>query len=170
MGRLGSWFSRFPPLGMSQLTPLDGDSFHGSTLANQEGAMPRTVLIQEPDVLISLDLAQTVIQSWPDATLVLCRDPGQALARLNADRAPNVVILRQSWRAAHASGLAAPAMRLGARVLLTAADADETALIAAVGWRAIDMPFTTEHVQNALHDLTASNDEVDSRCKAGALG
>lgn len=132
--------------------------------------MANTVLIQEPDELISLDLAQTVIQAWPDATLILCRDPVQALERLGGEHAPNVVILRQSMRAALASGLAVPAMRLGARVLLTAADDDESSQIAAVGWRAIDMPFTTEQVQDALRDLTASNDEGDRHCKAVALG
>lgn len=132
--------------------------------------MPKTVLIQDPDELISLDLAQTVKQAWPDATLILCRDPVQALARLGEDRGPTVIILRQSWRAAQDSGLAAPAMRLGTRVLLTAADADEAAQIAAVGWRAIEMPFTTEQVQDALHDLTASNDKGDRHCKAVAFG
>lgn len=132
--------------------------------------MPNTVLIQEPDELISLDLAQTIKDAWPDATLILCRDPDQALARLSADRVPTVVILRQSLRAAHASGLAAPAMRLGARVLLTAADEDETAQIEAAGWRAIEMPFTTEQVQQALRDLTASNDGGDNLCKAVAIG
>lgn len=138
--------------------------------------MSTIVLIQEPDEVISLDLAQTIKDAWPDGTVILCRTTAEAMARLAAARLPHVIILHQSLRAATASGLAELAVQQGVCVLLTAADEDEDDRIAALGWQAIDMPYTPGQIQASLRHLMASRNPTGQggqtlgHCKAVALG
>ncbi|MFN4156435.1 MAG: hypothetical protein ACK4HF_17455 [Paracoccaceae bacterium] len=133
--------------------------------------MPKTILIQDPDALISLDLAQTVLEAWPGASVILCREAGQVLALLSGGQVPDIVILRQSMRSARAAGLAGPVENTHVKVLLTGADDDEALMIAAVGWRALDMPFTAMQVRAVLQDACPEPDiRAESHCNAFGLG
>ncbi|MFN3722167.1 MAG: hypothetical protein ACK4VZ_03910 [Paracoccaceae bacterium] len=114
--------------------------------------MPKTILVQDPDVLISLDLAQTVMEAWPDASVILCRDVMQVLAILSEDKRPNLLILRQSLRSVRGFGLVGLLSDPQMQVILTEADDDEGGAITDLGWRALDMPFFAAQVRSALHD------------------
>lgn len=133
--------------------------------------MPKTILVQDPDVLISLDLAQTVMEAWPDASVILCRDVPQIAAVLTDGQRPDLLILRQSLRSLRGFGLASLAQQRRVRVLLTGADDDDAAEIAELGWQALDMPFSAAQVRNALHDACPDPEiRVETHCNAIGLG
>ena len=133
--------------------------------------MPKTILIQDPDVLISLDLAQTVMEAWPDANVILCREAEQIFGMLPPGQVPDMVILRQSMRSARAAGLADLIAKPHVKVLLTGADDDEALIIAAAGWRALDMPFSAKQVHAALQDDCPERERrLESHCKALFIG
>ncbi len=118
--------------------------------------MPKLVLIQYPDVVICVDLAQTVLEAWPDATVVMCRGLKDVLASVQGGKVVDMFVLRQSMRGLREINFVQTAHAASANVLLTAADEHEADLIAAAGWRSLDMPFTTEHLLEALKMETGS--------------
>ncbi|MFN4130590.1 MAG: hypothetical protein ACK4GC_12380 [Paracoccaceae bacterium] len=133
--------------------------------------MSKTILIQDPDALIRLDLAQTVLESWPDAHVILCHNAFQILTLLADGQDPDMVIVRQSLRSARAAGLADLVQNPRVKVLLTGADDDEALMIAAAGWRALDMPFSATQVRAALRDACPEPDlRAQSHCNAIGLG
>lgn len=133
--------------------------------------MPKTILIQDPDVLISLDLAQTVMEAWPDASVILCREPRQILPLLSDGQEPDMLIMRQSMRGALATGLARLIRNPRINVLLTEADDDEELTIADAGWRTLDMPFSALQVRAALRDACTEPDlRAESHCTSNGLG
>jgi len=133
--------------------------------------MPKTILIQDPDVLISLDLAQTVMEAWPDASVILCREARQILALLSDGQEPDMLIMRQSMRGALAAGLDRLVGNPRINVLLTEADHDEEHSIAEAGWRALDMPFSALQVREALRDVCPEPDpRAESHCTSIGLG
>ncbi|MDO8884418.1 MAG: hypothetical protein U0934_03380 [Pseudotabrizicola sp.] len=133
--------------------------------------MPKTILVQDPDGLISLDLAQTVMEAWPDASVILCRDVMQAVATLSDGQRPELLVLRQSLRKMQAFALVDLICDLEIKVLLTAADDDEGPDIAELGWHALDMPFSAAQVREALHDACPETQPcMDSYCKEILLG
>ena len=133
--------------------------------------MAKTILIQDPDVLISLDLAQTVMEAWPDANVILCRAPQQVLALLAGAKTPDIVILRQSMRSARAAGLTDLVHDPHIKVLLTGADDDEALIIAAAGWRALDMPFSASQVRAEISAACPEPDlRLERHCNAIDLG
>jgi hypothetical protein len=135
------------------------------------GAMPRTILIQDPDVLIRLDLAQTVLDAWPDSNVILCYESRQILPLLSDGKLPDMIILRQSLRSARAAGLDGLVRNPRIKVLLTDADDDEALMIAAAGWRALDMPFSATQVRAVLRDACPEQDfRAKSHCNAIGLG
>ncbi|RGP37028.1 hypothetical protein [Pseudotabrizicola alkalilacus] len=133
--------------------------------------MPKTILIQDPDVLISLDLAQTVMEAWPDASVILCREARHILALLSDGQEPDMLIMRQSMRGALAAGLDRLVGNPRINVLLTEADHDEEHSIAEAGWRALDMPFSALQVREALRDVCPEPDpRAESHCTSIGLG
>lgn len=112
--------------------------------------MPKTILIQDPDVLISLDLAQTVLESWPDTNVILCRTPPQVSAILSDGQRPEALILRQSLQGTRREGIFDIAFTSKLCVILTDIDEDEAKDVAAAGWLALDMPFSAAQVRAAL--------------------
>lgn len=133
--------------------------------------MPKTILIQDPDVLISLDLAQTVMDAWPDASVILCRDVPQIAAVLTEGQRPDLLILNQSLRSVRGYGLVPLVQRPSVKVLLTGADEGDAAEIAGLGWQALDMPFSAAQVRNALHDAYPDPKiRGESHCNAIGLG
>ncbi|MFN3846027.1 MAG: hypothetical protein ACK4RZ_09425 [Paracoccaceae bacterium] len=112
--------------------------------------MPKLVLIQDPDAVISVDLAQTVMEAWPDATVVICRGIEDVLACLRSGKKISMMVLRQSMRSLLSKDLVPLARDAASHVLLTAADEQESDLIVAEGWSSLDMPFTTEQLLAAL--------------------
>ncbi|MDO9637729.1 MAG: hypothetical protein Q7J44_04240 [Pseudotabrizicola sp.] len=133
--------------------------------------MPKTILVQEPDVLISLDLAQTVMETWPDARVILCRDVPQILAVLTEGQCPDLLIIRQSLRSLRGFGLAGLVQHPQVKVLLTAADEDDAAEVAALGWQSLDMPFFAAQVRDALHGACPEPRlRVETHCNAIGLG
>ena len=133
--------------------------------------MARTILIQDPDVLISLDLAQTAMEAWPDASVVLCREARQVLAMLSEGQEPDMMILRQSMRSALMAGLDSLVRNPRITVLLTDADDDEAVTIAEAGWHALDMPFSSSQVRNALRDACPEPElRAESHCTPIGLG
>lgn len=115
------------------------------------GKMPKTILIQDPDVVISLDLAQTVMETWPDARVILCRDVPQILAVLTEGQHLALIIMRQSWRSAERFGLTSLLAQSSTKVVLTGADEEDKTDVAAVGWHALEMPFLAPQIRTALH-------------------
>lgn len=135
------------------------------------GDMPKTILIQDPDVLIRLDLAQTVMEAWPDANVILCHHAREILSLLSDGRMPEMIILRQSLRSARAAGLDGLVRNPRIKVLLTGADDDEALMIAAAGWGALDMPFSATQVRAALREACPEqNLRAESHCIAIGLG
>ncbi|MDR7125654.1 hypothetical protein [Pseudotabrizicola sp. 4114] len=133
--------------------------------------MPKTILIQDPDVLISLDLAQTVMEAWPDASVILCREARQILALLSDGQEPDMLIMRQSMRSALSAGLDRLIGNPRVTVLLTEADNGEEHTIADAGWRALDMPFSALQVRAALGDAWPEPDaRAESHCTPIGLG
>lgn len=127
--------------------------------------MPKTILIQDPDVLISLDLAQTVMEAWPDASVILCRDVPQSVAVLSDGQGPDLAVMRQSIRSLNGYGLLDLLRRSAAQVLLTGADPEDAAAIRAAGWRALDMPFRATQVRGALLDaFPGTSPAAESHC------
>ncbi|TGD66140.1 hypothetical protein EYC08_04415 [Tabrizicola sp. WMC-M-20] len=131
--------------------------------------MPKTILVQDPDVLISLDLAQTVMEAWPDASVILCRDVPQILAVLTNGQRPDLLILNQSLRSVRGYGLTSLLRHSRVKMLLTGADDDDAAEIAALGWHALDMPFSAAQVRHALHDA-CPDPEVRRENRCNAIG
>lgn len=115
--------------------------------------MSKTILIQDPDVVISLDLAQTVMETWPDARVILCRDVPQILAVLTEGQHPDLVIMRQSWRSAESFGLTSLLAQSPTKVVLTGADEDDRADVATLGWHELEMPFLAPQIRTALHSV-----------------
>ncbi|NEX45648.1 hypothetical protein [Pseudotabrizicola algicola] len=135
------------------------------------GDMPKTILVQDPDVLIRLDLAQTVMDVWPTANVILCCAAREVISLLSGGQKADVVILRQSLRSLRKTGLAGAIGRPDIRVLLTGADDDEAPMIAAAGWRTLDMPFTAPQVRAALREAcTDQGLRAESHCNAIGLG
>ncbi|WP_146036471.1 hypothetical protein [Pseudotabrizicola formosa] len=129
--------------------------------------MPKTILVQDPDVLISLDLAQTVMEAWPDASVILCRDVPQVVETLTNGQRPNLLILNQSLRSVRGFGLTRLVQHPQTKLLLTGADDGDAAEIAALGWHALDMPFSAAQVRETLHDVCPDMDRrVQSHCNA----
>lgn len=132
--------------------------------------MPKTILVQDHDVLISLDLAQTVIEAWPDANVILCRDLPQVSAVLTDGQRPDLLILNQSLRNVREFGLDHLLQPLNVKVLLTGADNDDAAEIAELGWQAVDMPFSAAQVCDAMHDACPEPGfRVESHCNGIGL-
>lgn len=132
--------------------------------------MPKTILVQDPDVLISLDLAQTVMEAWPDASIILCRDVPQVAAQLMDGQTPDLLIMNQSLRSLRGFGLADLLNRPHVKVLLTGADKGDASEIADLGWQALDMPFSAAQARHALHHAFADPGlRVESRCIAIGL-
>ena len=133
--------------------------------------MPKTILVQDPDVLISLDLAQTVMDAWPNASVILCRDVPQLSAILSEGQRPDVLILNQSLRSVRAFRLDRLMEQPYVKVLLTGADDDDAAEIAALGWQALDMPFSADQVRDALQVAFPDPEiRVQSHCNKIGLG
>ncbi|MCU0898976.1 MAG: hypothetical protein MUC82_00615 [Cypionkella sp.] len=112
--------------------------------------MQHTVLIQDPDALIRIDLAQTVLDLWPDASVILCKDAQQIAQTVAGGVRPGVLILRQSLRGLRGANLADWAAASGARVILTGVDDGEAPSIASLGWSTLDMPFSAAHLRRVL--------------------
>ena len=110
----------------------------------------QTILVQESDVVISMDMSQTVQEAWSDAEVILCNGPDDVLARLHRADHVTLLILHQSAKSLCQSGIGKLARAKGARVLLTAADEDEAELMATSGWLAVEMPFTARDLLAAL--------------------
>jgi hypothetical protein len=115
--------------------------------------MANTVLIQEPDAVITLDLAQSVMDIWPDADIILCRKIGQALSRLADGLTPDVLIL-------HISQGRAVDLALGrlvnpdAKVVLTSSDLGAARVsgssLPSTNWHALEMPFSEAQLKAVL--------------------
>ena len=133
--------------------------------------MPKTIIIQEADTLISLDMAQTIAEAWPDASVVVCRDPAQVHKLLSQGCTPDAIILSQSLRHTRQDGLAQLASKTGAMVLLTQADDDEDVTITAARWHRLDMPFSSAQLRDVLLDGCPSlYAATENNCKALGLG
>lgn len=133
--------------------------------------MSKTILVQDPDVLISLDLAQTVMEAWPDASVILCRDVMQVLGILSEGKRPNLLILRQSLRSIRGFGLVSLLHDPQMQVILTQADDNEGQAITDLGWRTLDMPFFAAQVRDTLHDAFPQREPgMERHCNQSGFG
>jgi hypothetical protein len=108
------------------------------------------VLVVEANMIVAVDIAETVALHLPQARITRVSSPEAALARLTlADMPPDLVLVGVSTERMRQSGLSDVLRARASRVVLIG-DQNLQCDPAPQGWLMLEKPFTTEMLEAVL--------------------